>query len=79
MLVFSSSVVPVDASFRKIPEGRREVKQKISGNVRAASPPRYNKPPEGRRRYRDEVKTVNQVSFFYSFWLKYSPILACFR
>lgn len=77
-LVLSGSVVPSDASFRKIPEGRREAKQKISGNVRAASPPRYNKPPEGRRRHRVEVKTLKQVSFIHSFWLKYALILACF-
>ena len=76
MLVFSASV-PSDASFRKIPEGRREVKQKFSENVRAASPPRYNKPPEGRMRQRAEVKTWKQ-SFFHSFWLNYALILARF-
>lgn len=63
-LVFSGSVVPSDASFRKIPEGRREMKRKFSGNARAASPPPYNKPPERRMRQRAEVKTnFKQVSF----------------
>lgn len=61
LLVLSESVVPADASFRKIPEGRREAKQKICSDVRAASLPRYNKPPEGRRRHRDQVKAV--ISF----------------
>ena len=73
-LVLSGSVVPTDASFRKAPEGRREAKQKTSGSLRAASPPRYNKPPEGRGRHKVEVKTVKQLSFIYSFWLNSMPL-----
>ncbi len=63
-LVFSGFVVRSDASFRKIPEGRREAKQKFSGNARAASLPRYNKLPETKIRQKVEVRTNwKQVSF----------------
>jgi hypothetical protein len=68
MLVLSGSVVSSDVTFRKLPEGRREAKHKISGDVRAASPQRYKKPPEGRRRQRVEVKGF-ETSFFHLFLL----------
>lgn len=69
-LVLSGSIVPCDANFNAMPEGKRRVKHRILGDDRMVQPP-YNKPPDGRRQRVEVNHTVQLRCLFIPF--DYTP------